>query len=431
MVDQGVDEPGPAARGGAGRRAFLVTLDQAISSGSNILVLIYVAHALAPVDFGRFTLLFLVAALAQGLVRSLVSLPVLVHPEDADGRPRALIWSAGLIGVVAALPCLAVGGLLWVLTNPLGAPLVALAACLPLLQVQDLGRYLAIARSAPAWAIVLDVLWIVLMGGAFVALHLGGWVSLTTLMLAWAGGGAVSAVWVFAQYGVPRRRDRSTAWLRERWHFAWRTLVANLSGNAGAVVGAVLMTLVSTAVAVAAVRAAILLGRLGAAVQLAVGSSVAADVAREQPDDRELMRHQRRAMLLSGGASVVNIVVLLFLPDVVGEALLGRVWSVMEPLLLPTGLTVVAMAAQSGVKAVLLGRREIRIAMRFDIVGTVINIVALVIGAAWAGASGAVWALFVGQALASALWWVAILRYLRGRRPPGRHAAGVPLTSDD
>src|SRR5689334_24441692 len=53
------------ARGGAGRRASLVTFDQGISSASNLLMLIWVAHALSAADFGRFSLVFFVWVFTQ------------------------------------------------------------------------------------------------------------------------------------------------------------------------------------------------------------------------------------------------------------------------------------------------------------------------------------------------------------------------------
>lgn len=413
----------PASRGGAGRRAGLVTIDQAISSGTNVLVFIYVAHALAPIDFGRFSILFLVAALAQGTVRSLISVPLLVHPEDADDRPRALIGSATYVGLAGGLPCLGVGALMTWAGSPLGPGLAVLGACLALLQVHDLGRYLAIGRGTPGRAILLDLLWIVLMVAAFVAVHLAGTVSLAWLMLGWAGSGALAGLWVLAQYGVPLGRELSLDWLRERWGFSWRTLVANLSASAGALIAAALMTLVSTAIAVAAVRASLLLGRVGSAAQQAIGSSALADISREKPDDRGLLRHQRRALLLAMVAAGVNVVVLVFLPDVVGSALLGGVWPLIEPLLLPTGLAVVALSAQCGKRAALLGRREVSRAMVIDIIGTAVTAGSLVAGAALAGATGAVWGLVVGQSLTSALWWVAFALYLRRRSPASEPAA--------
>lgn len=409
----------PAAgtmRGSAGRRTGLVTIDQALSSGSNVLLLIYVAHVVTPIDFGRFSVVMLVATLAQGLVRSLVSLPVLVHPEDADHRPRAVLGSAVLLAVAFDVVCLLAGALLWWGGSAFAVPTLALAAFLPLLQIHDLGRYLAIARGAPVQAIVLDALWIVLMVAAFVAVHFLAAPTLPLLILGWAGAGGLAALWILVQHGVLTRADLTLAWLRERWDFSWRTLVGNVSANAGALLSGVLMSLVSSPVAVAAVRAAILLGRPGAGVQLAVGASAAADIAREKPDDRGLLRHQRRAMAISALAAAVNLGVLLTLPDVVGRALLGEVWPLIEPLLLPAGLALLALAAQSGVRAALLGRREIRVAMVFDIAGTVVTVGSLVAGAALGDAAGAVWGLVVGQSLTTLLWWGAFLRYLRRPR---------------
>lgn len=408
------EAPGKPA-GSAGRRTGLVIIDQGMSSVSNILVIIFVAHALAPEDFGRFALLFLVAGFAQGLVRTLVSLTVLVHPEVADGRPRAVIGSALILGAFAGLVCLVGGAIAWWAGSPLGPATVALSLFLPLLLLHDLGRYLGFATARAMRSILIDTLWVAFMVVFFAVTLVRGDASLLVLIAGWAGSGSLAALWVFVQYGVPRGEQISLAWLRERWHFSWRTFVGNMSGNGGALIGAMLITTVSGPLSVAAVRASLLLGRPGAAVQLAAGASAAADVAREKPDDRELRRHQRRAMTISAAAALVNVVVLLALPDAVGRLILGGVWPIIEPLLLPAGLAVVALAAQSGVRAALLGRREVHIAMIVDIVGTLLTISGLVVGAALWDQAGAVWGLVAGQAVTSAVWWAVFLRYLRRR----------------
>ena len=111
-----------------------------------------------------------------------------------------------------------------------------------------------------------------------------------------------------------------------------------------------------------------------------------------------MLRHQRRVMTIAGSVSVVNLLVLLFLPDIVGRALLGQMWPIVQPLLLAVALRVMAMAALSGVRAVLLGRRQIQTVMVIDIVAAVGTITSLVIGAMLAGAPGAVWGACVGQA---------------------------------
>ena len=202
---------------------------------------------------------------------------------------------------------------------------------------------------------------------------------------------------MFVQHGAPRARELSLDWLRERWHFSWRSLVASSSSAAVALVGSSLMAIVSGPLAVAAVRAALLLERPSTTVQTAVATSAATDIAREQSDNAGLLRHQRRTMTVSIAVAIINFGVLLAIPDSVGELLLGNVWGIVEPLLLVVGFHVAALAAQSGVRAALMGRRQIQSVMVVDITGTVLSIAGLVIGAALADAEGAMWGGVVGQ----------------------------------
>jgi O-antigen/teichoic acid export membrane protein len=402
-----------ALRGTARRRTTLVTVDQGISSASNLLPLIWVAHALTPADFGRFSLVFLVYVFAQtGVVRSLVSATVVVHPEDADECPRDVLGTAVLLSLVATVLCVVAGAGLWWAGSPMGPALVVVGALMPLLGVQDVGRYIGIAESRPGRAIVLDTVWLGLMVAAFAVASAGFTPTLTRLVAAWAVTGALSGLWVFVQHGVPRARELSVRWLRRRWHFSWRSLVASSSTATVALLGSALMAVVSGPVAVAAVRAALLLERPSTAVQLAVATSAAADIAREQPDNAGLLHHQRRTMLLSIAVAVLNMAIVLAIPDSVGHAMLGRVWDTVQPLLVAVGFHVGVLAAQSGVRAVLIGRRLIGPVMVVDIAGTVLSITGLVVGAVLADAPGAMWGAVIGQALTAVIWWVVLLRHL-------------------
>jgi O-antigen/teichoic acid export membrane protein len=145
---------------------------------------------------------------------------------------------------------------------------------------------------------------------------------------------------------------------------------------------------------------------------------MAADVAREQSDDRSLMRHQQRTMLVSAGVALINLVVLFAIPDSLGRAVLGNVWPVLAPLLLPVSLWLIAAAAQAGAPPALIGRRQFQTAMVVQIVGGLLNVTALVGGAVIAGVEGAVWGLVVGQLAMAACWWFGLVRYLRRRRVP-------------
>ena len=417
--------------GGTGRRAGLVTLDQAVSSASNLLVLIWVAHALSPADFGRFSLVFFIYMFTQnGLVRSLVSTTVVVHPEDADERVRSVVGTAVLLSLGVGASCAAAGALLWWGGSDLGPPVLLTGVLMPLLGVQDCGRYIGIAESRPGRAVVLDSIWLVLIVAAFAVVDLLHGETLMWLVACWAGSGAAAGLWVFVQHGVPRARELSLDWLRHRWDFGWRSLVASSSSGGVALIGSALITIVSGPLAVAAVRAALLLERPSTAVQVAVSTSAAADIAREHPDNAGLLRHQRRTMLVAILVAALNLAVLLLVPDSAGKLLLGDVWHLVDPLLVVVGLHVAATAAQSGVRAALMGRRQIKRVMAIDISGTVITIIGLVVGAAVADGKGAMWGAFIGQALLSVAWWVALVRHLAEGDPARASAAPASPAPD-
>ena len=410
-----------APRGSTGGRAILVTIDQGLSSASNLLVTLWVAHVASATTFGSFSLLLLVYTFVMSPIQALISMRVVVHPADADDRPREVLGSAFVLGLAAGVVIAAIGAVQLALHVGIGGAMIALGVAMPALTIQDVGRWVAVARSKPMGAIVLDGVWVVVLVGVFVAMEQRGLHSLFLLTLAWAGSGAFSALVLFAQYGVFRPREISLRWLRERWDASWRLLVGNICSAGSILGGAVLVALVASPVAVAAVRAAILLGRPTTAVQNAVASSMAADVAREKPDNRGLLRHQRRTMLIAAAVGLVNLVVLVFLPDSVGSQLLGSVWPVISPLMLPIALWLVVAAAQAGVPPALIGRHQFHIAMVIQIITGVLSMLALVIGALPGGASGAVWGGLLGGQIATAIaWWIGLLWHFRHPEPRTR-----------
>ncbi|WGY01270.1 oligosaccharide flippase family protein [Nocardioides sp. QY071] len=410
--------PAGTARG-AGSRLSLITVDQALSSLSNIAALIWVAHAFDPVDFGRFSLIVMVYTVAQVAVRSLISTTVVVHPEEADQRPRTILASASVTGLVAGVLTGLAGAVLLAFGSALAWPVLALALPMPLLVVQDVGRYLGIARRQPGRAVAIDALWLVLMIAGFgtaLAADLDG---LVWPILMWSWSGGVSGLWVFAQYGLPGRDG--VAWVREHWSFSWRSLVSGVASSGITLLFASLMTLFSSALAVAAYRAATLLAAPSTAVQLAVSTAAATDIARDRADEGAWWGHVRKAIAICLAVGVVNLVVLVFLPDPIGWAVLGESWDIVQPLMLAISCKVLLMAGQSGLRAALIGRHRIQTAMVTDIVALVLIGVCMVAGAVLGDAEGALWAMAVGTAVSTACWWIAIA--WDGRAPRGRHVA--------
>jgi O-antigen/teichoic acid export membrane protein len=337
----------------------------------------------------------------------------MMHPEDAESRPGAVLGSALVLAVGAGGLCLAAGAVLQLSDKGLGTALLVVGATMPLLASQEVGRFIAFAQAKPGRAIVLDVLWLVLTIIALGAIQTFEHMTLLWMVIGWAGTGAIAGLWVFVQQGWPRAHDISITWLKERWHFSWRSLVAASSSATVALFGAALVAVVSGPLAVAAVRAALLLERPSTTVQVAVATSAGGDIARERPDNAGLLQHQRRAMLAATGVAVLNFGVLFLIPDFVGEMVLGKVWPLVTPLLLIIGLRVLAMAAQTGVRAALMGRKQISQVMKIDIAGTVLSIVGFVIGAYLGDAKGAMWGSLIGLVLTVAGWWWALLNHLR------------------
>lgn len=404
---------------GSGRRLSLITVDQVLSSLSNVAALIWVAHAFDPIDFGRFTLIVMVYLVAQVAARSLISTTVIVHPEEADERPRTILASAVLTGLAAGALSALAGLALLASGSALAWPVLALALPMPLLVIHDVGRYLGIARQEPGRAVLLDGVWLVLMVAGFGAARFADLDGLVWPVLAWSWAGGLAGLWVFLQYGAPGRDG--LAWIREHWSFSWRSLVSGVTSSGITLLFAALMTLFSSALAVAAYRAATLLAAPSTAVQMAVSTAAATDIARDRADEGAWWGHVRKAIVICVAVGVVNLVVLVFLPDVVGRALLGAAWDVVEPLMLAVSCKVLLMAGQSGLRAALIGRHRIHTAMVTDIVALVLIAVCMVVGAAVGDAEGALWAMAVGTAVSTSCWWVAIA--WDSRSPRGRHVA--------
>jgi O-antigen/teichoic acid export membrane protein len=404
-----------AQGGSANRRLSLVTVDQILSSLSNIAALIWVAHAFEPIDFGRFSLVVLVYTVAQVVFRSLISTTAIVHPEDADTRAGDILGATIVLGIGASILCSAAGLALIAADSAMGGPILVFGLSLTFLVLHDVGRYLAIAKQQPAGAVTLDSLWFALLIVGFVGTEQLGLDSLTWLIAAWTGSGVIASLWVFVQCGAPT--GGGLAWLRARWDFSWRSMVSGLSASGTALATASLMTLFSSPIAVAAFRAATLLGAPSTAVQMAVGTSAAADIAREREDPGAVWRHVRRAILIATVVGILNLVVLVFLPDVVGHAVLGEAWDIVEPLMLAVSLKVLLMAAQSGLRASLIGTHRIQAAMVTDVVSIVLVGACMVVGAAWGDAEGALWAMAVGTGVSTVCWWIAVIWKGRGPLP--------------
>jgi O-antigen/teichoic acid export membrane protein len=410
----------------AGRRLSVITIDQAIAGASNVLIAVLAARLLDVASFGLFGIVFLVYVLVQGVSRALVCDPLLVHPVEGQGRLGEVIGTSCVLGPALGAGVLAAGLAAHVFDARLGDALLVLAVCVPLLVLQDLGRYVAFAVQRPAAALVLDVAWLALQLAAVGALFLTDTRTLPWFIAAWAGSGAVAGTLLFVQHRSHTVR-LSLSWLRYTWSFSWRYLISYTSTIGAALAASVAVGAIAGSKALGGLQGAMLLVRPFMTFQVAAIAASIGEVSRSDARDPQLRRHVARTSAVTTTIALVNMGVLLVLPDRIGEMALGASWDTAKPLLLATGVQIVCLGSMTGVRAGLLGVRAIRKVMVIDVVTTVAILILTIPGAVIDGARGALWAVTLGQGVMAVVWWMTFLTHT-GRREPLTTAAG-PLPS--
>lgn len=400
----------PEKQQSAGRRLSVITVDQAVAGASNVLIAVLAARVLGVESFGFFGIVFLVYMLAQGVARALIGEPVLVHPVEAEERPGDAIGTACLLGIGLGVLVLLSGLIAQLWDGRLGSALMVLALLLPLLLLQDLGRYLGFATHRPAAALLLDSAWLVLLFAGVTLLFVFDARSLAWFIVAWGGSGAVAGLLLFWQYRGHRVR-LSLAWLRETWTFSWRYLLSYTSTQGSGLAATVALGGIAGARALGGVQGTLLLVRPFMTVQLAAVAAGIAEISHGRPTAAVVRRQARNTSAIATAIALVNLAVMLALPDSLGRLVLGETWAAAEPLLLPAAVQIVLIALMTGTRAGLLGLRAIRKAMVIDVAGAVALMALTVVGAYIDGAAGALWAVAIGQGLGSLAWWLVFWRH--------------------
>jgi O-antigen/teichoic acid export membrane protein len=318
---------GPAApdslarlRGRAGARHIgLSAVDQALSSVSNVLAVVLVARSSSPDDFGRFTVVYAALSLVLSAVRAYFGNRISLAPDSAAARGR----SGDVLGAVLWLSLLlaAVVGVTGVLAAGPSRVVLVVALATPLVCLQDMVRFGAIAQGRQGVAVVSDLVWTVCL---VVALVLGGEFASWESVAVWAVGAALALVVGAALLRqAPRLRG---GWLELR---RWDPMSASLLYGRVAISAAsfVLLTVVAAVLAPAAAGALrgarTLLGPVNSAVSL-VGISLTPVLVR-RPRAQDARAGTLLAAILIALVLAIGVV-LLVIPDAWGEQLLGQSW---------------------------------------------------------------------------------------------------------
>lgn len=408
----------------------VITIDQAISGGSNVLIAVIAARQLSAAHFGIFGIALIVYTALVAISRGLVSDLLLVHPEESEQRPGEALGAACIVATTLAVLLAVIAAGVRFANASLGDALLVLAACLPLLILEDVGRYLAFATQQPKRALVLDAVWLALMLAAVTALSVAGVHSLPLLVLGWAGSGAVAGLMV-VRWKAFSHLTFSFAWLRRTWSLAWRFLMMYLSQQFAALGMSSEVGTIAGANALGAVQGAVLLVRPFTTFQLATTTAGIAQTARYAKDRARVWRQAIRTSAITTLAAVINTAVILVLPARVGRTFLGDTWHVAHPLLLAVGVQMIAIGLISGPSAALAGLKAMTAVAGFSVAAMVIMIAGAGIGASLDGAKGALWLVAAGQGMVMVVAWGILVVRLRDERALPRieiAGAGIVLT---
>ena len=402
---------------GLAKRAGWNLVDQALSALGNMLLMVVVARDVSRDDFGAFAIGFLVYGVAVAIGRAVVGQPLqILHSSDAPEQFRvAVARGQGVtvqLGLAIGILCALIG---WGIGDAVGGVLLAVAVCLPLLMVQDVLRMAFFANGRADQAALIDVVKVVTQfAGLFGLIGVGitgvGW-----LTLSWGVAAAISAV-----VGMVLLRARpvlkgSWAWVRRQRKLTKYLLAEYTLGLGAAQLGGMLVPVLGTPRDAGAIRGSeTLLGPLNVLWTASLAFAVP-EISRR----RRLLARQRVQVMaaISGAMTVVActyVVVLLVLPDAVGQALFGDSWAGAQSVLLPMGLNSIASAMASGPGAMMIGMGLAKKTFRLNLAKAPILLGLLVPGTLMYGAPGAAWAMAISEAVLLPFWTYTAWRGAHG-----------------
>jgi O-antigen/teichoic acid export membrane protein len=400
-------KPARQRKQSAGRRLSVIAIDQAIAGASNVLIALLAVRVLTTPQFGLFGVVFLVYVIAQGVSRALVNDPLLVHPLEAAERAGDAIGTTCLVSFGMACLVAAAGIVAVPLLASLGYALLVLAACLPLLALQDLGRYLGFVLQRPSNAVVLDTTWLVLLFGGVAALLALNARTLAWFIVAWGGTGAVTGLLTLRQH-LGRKVRFNLSWLRNTWSFSWRYLISYTSTQGAALIGSSAVGGIAGTRALGAVQGTVLLARPFGTFQIAAVAAAVAEISRSARTGYQVRQYARKNAALTTTVAVINGAIMLTLPDKIGTAIFHDTWHAAHPLLLATAAQIFFLGLITGPRSGLLGMRAVRIAVVIDVVNTVLMLIGTVVGALEHGVLGAIWGVALAEALIAVVWWTVL-----------------------
>lgn len=425
--------PPPANKSSRASRGVWSLLDQAASSLSNYALFIVVARTEGVRGLGAFSVSYTSYAIILSALRALSTDPLLVRYSNVRRRdlrtPAAMVTGFG--GMAGALVGLALVSTGLLVRGPIGPPLVALGATLPLLMIQDACRFIFIAGKQPARAFVNDAVWLTVQIGALAALVSRGHPSTAVEVLAWGlSGGVAAGFGLFQLWQLPAPL-KARRWFRSQRDLGMPFCGAVLVDRGSSQLGFNLVGAVGGLGSLGALTAARALFAPVTTV-LSAASSVAVAEGTRLGGTRLTIR--KYSWILSAVLAVLPLAlagVLYFGPQVLGRVLVGKSWLPAREALLPMAVFSAALAATLGPWTGLRVIQAANATFGVKLALAPVSLAAPVVGYLRGGVRGAAIGLAASGIVVVAVWaWVFERRMRERERPPVPAAEIVPAPID-
>lgn len=412
-------------------RASWNLIDQALYALANMLLVMVVAREMSADDFGAFSIGFLLYGIGVAVAKAASGQPLQIsHSAEEPEAFRAAVSRAQgatlALGLAGAVLLVAVG---LIFDDAIGHVLIALAACLPGLMIQDNYRMAFFANGQAHFAALIDFVKALLQFGFLFALIASDLTQVGILTLSWGLAGTLSAVLAaFILRSWPDLRAAG-AWFKEKGSLVKYLLGMYVLGLGASQLGQLLIPTFGTARDAGSIRGAdTLRGPLNVLGQAALAFAVPEISRRAQLGSGARLKAMFALSGVIGVIASVYIGVLLLIPDELGVELFGESWAGAQSVLLPMGLLSVVAGFTAGPGALLLGMGLAKKTFRINVLKAPVLLGLLVPGTVYWGAQGAAWAMFIAEVVVMFPWYFTAIRAAKGRYAGEAEHTGEAVT---
>jgi hypothetical protein len=394
-------------------------IDQALYSGTNVLLAVLVAHSVDAENFGAFSLAYILFILVVGSCRSFSGGALLIRfggrSQDAVRLAGArAISAAALIGLGLGAACVlagvAAGGIHM-------GPLLWLGVTLPFLLGQDAIRSTFFAMERPGRAALNDGVWagLQLLAIAYVLLTFED-PSATPFVAAWCLAGTAAGLFGLVQLRLAPSMIRLDGWFGEISDLGTPLLFEYLLAAGPGHLLYLLTPVVAGTAALGIIRGAyVFFGPLN--VLHEASNMLFVPTARRAGSLTAIKRIATRVAVVMAAIAAVWTLIIGLLPDVLGELAIDEIWSDTSVVVWILGVSLIAEALIAGIGIGLRTvERPVELVRARAAAGPFIVVIGLTAGAAW-GAPGLAIGLAVGYTLTAVLAWLALHRVREDQIP--------------